>query len=264
MENIECDNDHLQTLVKLGLTPNQGKLYLKLLIIGKANGRTLSNETKLARQEIYRIVDTLHRIGIVEKILGQPLEFQAVSIQDGISILMMKKDIEFQQTKDRVQKLIKEYSDLELSLPQKNYNFLIIPPRKKVRETRERMLENTKESIQLITTSKRLIQGVEYFFETYEKTLQRNVRTQIIVQESEEKKIIKKKVESLSQYSNFQLRFIKESKVNLLIADKKEAIVTLQPKMDLGDSAVLWTNHPELLSIYQDYFYTVWNGAEES
>ena len=262
-ESVDNDNYHLKTLMDLGLTPNQGKIYLNLLRIGKANGRTLSNETKLARQEVYRILGDLHQIGLVDKILRTPLEFQAVSIQDGISILMMQKAIEFQQTKERVQSLVDEYSTPTLATPEKDYNFLLIPPRKRVKETREKMLQNAKETIQLITTNRRFIQGVEHFFETYENTLKRNVEAQIIVQESEEKKNIVKKIEILSQYPNFRLRFILESKANLLIVDGKEAIVTLYPQMELGASAVLWTDNSEFLRIYLDYFNNAWTVAKE-
>ena len=69
---------HIQALNKLGLTTNQGKLYLTLLRTGKTSGSILSKETKLARQEVYRLLNELQEKGLVEKIISAPLEFQAV------------------------------------------------------------------------------------------------------------------------------------------------------------------------------------------
>ncbi len=90
-QKLGYDDYHLETLVQLGLTPNQGKLYLCLLRTGKATGSTLSKETSLARQEVYRILHELHNLGLVEKIISTPTEYQGVPIQDGISVLMMEK-----------------------------------------------------------------------------------------------------------------------------------------------------------------------------
>lgn len=260
MDKLGYDEYHLQTLIKLGLTPNQGKLYLSLFQTGKASGGTLSKETKLARQEVYRILSELQEKGLVEKIFSTPLEFQGVTIQDGISILMNQKAIEFQETEKRIQSLLTEYSAAkQRTLSETEYKFFLIPPKKTLKETREKMLESAKESIKLITTSKRFSQGIVHFSETYKKALQRNVNTQIIVEEPEKTETVIKSIKVLGQYPNCKIRFIPTSKANLLIIDKNEAIVTLFPERDLGASPVLWTNHPGFLDICQGYFDSLWS-----
>jgi len=250
---------HLETLIQLGLTPNQSKLYLSLLRAGKSTGRTLSKETSFARQEVYRILEGLHERGLVEKILNTPTEFKAVKIQESISILMLEKTRELEQTKERIQSLIDEYSPMEEVTPEKEYRFLLIPPKRLVNETRERMLENSKKSIQLITTKRRFIQGISHFFEIYERSLQRNVDAKIIVNTCEKTDSIgTNKLQLLERYPNFSLRAVAQSKSNILIIDKSEAMITLHPKVDLGASPVLWTNHPELVAVFQDYFQSIW------
>lgn len=251
---------HLETLIQLGLTPNQGKLYLNLLRTGKSSGRTLSRETNFARQEVYRILEELHERGLVERIISTPTEFKAVAIQEVISILLLEKNRKLEQTKERIQSIIEGYSSLEgATTPHKEFRFSMIPPKRLVNETRERMLENAKKSIQLITTNKRFIQGISHFFEIYERSLQRNVKTQIIVNTGEDTNSIRSnKLELLERYPNFKLKTIPQTKANILIIDKTEAIITLCPKADLGASPVLWTNHPEFLEVLQDYFQSLW------
>jgi len=256
------DNYHLQTLNQLGLTPNQGKLYLTLLRTGKTTGSIISKETGLARQEIYRIINELHTIGLVEKIISVPTEFQAVPIQDGISVLMLEKARDFEQTKERIHSLIDEYSVTKGTIAQKEYKFLMIPPKKLANEARERMFENSKEKIQLISTNRRFNQGISHFFEIWERTLKRNVCVQVIIVGDETKFSRSTKLRLLQQYSNFAVKFTAKLSPGLLIVDESEAIVTLHPKVDLGSSPVLWTNHPEFLSIYFDYFANLWEKSK--
>jgi sugar-specific transcriptional regulator TrmB len=252
------DNYHLQTLNQLGLTPNQGKLYLALLHTGKTTGSIISKETGLARQEIYRILNELHTLGLIEKIISAPTEFQAIPIQDGISVLLMKKSQELEQTKERVQSLIDEYTIVKGTIPQKEYKFLMIPPKTLSHEARERMFQNSKETLQLISTNRRFSQGISHFFEVWENTLKRNVSVQVIIVGDEDKFKGSPRLRHLQQYPNFTATFSHKPGAGLLIVDKSEAIVTLDPKGDLGASPVLWTNHPEVLSIYIDYFANLW------
>lgn len=256
------DNYHLQTLKQLGLTPNQGKLYLTLLYTGKTTVSIISKETGLARQEIYRILNELHKLGLIEKTISVPTEFQAIPIRDGISVLMIKKSRELEQTKERIQSLIDEYTIVKGSIPQKEYKFLMIPPKTLSHEARERMFQNSKETLQLISTNRRFNQGISHFFDDWEKTLKRNVCVQVIIVGDEARFKGSTILRQLQQYPNFAAKFTYKPCTGLLIVDKSEAIVTLDPKGDLGSSPVLWTNHPEVLSIYTDYFINLWQKAK--
>jgi sugar-specific transcriptional regulator TrmB len=256
---LNLEEYHLETLIQLGLTQNQSKLYLKLLCLGNAIGKTLSRETGFARQEVYRILEELHDRGLVDKIIATPTEFKAIKIQEAISILVLEKSKKLEQTKERIQSLIDEYSPIAGITPQKEYKFLLVPPKTLVNETREKMLEKAKTKVQLITTKKRFLQGISHFFEAYELLLQRNIETQIIVStDGETESLENSKLKLLKKYPNFSLITISRSKANILIVDRSEAIITLHPKVDLGASPVLWTNHPEFLTIFQDYFQNLW------
>jgi sugar-specific transcriptional regulator TrmB len=88
---LSLEEYHLETLIQLGLTQNQSRLYLSLLSLGKAIGKTLSRETGFARQEVYRILEELHDRGLVEKSIATPTEFSAIKVQEAISILVLEK-----------------------------------------------------------------------------------------------------------------------------------------------------------------------------
>ena len=48
-------------LTKLGFTQTQTRLYLTLLKIGNANGRTLAEHAKVPRSIVYRALDELQK-----------------------------------------------------------------------------------------------------------------------------------------------------------------------------------------------------------
>ncbi|MEM4733518.1 MAG: helix-turn-helix domain-containing protein, partial [Candidatus Bathyarchaeia archaeon] len=74
--------EDVQTITKLGLTTSQVKVYLSLLQQKKATAKTISNFSKIARQEVYRVLSDLYEKGLVEKIIAKPTEFKAVPIED--------------------------------------------------------------------------------------------------------------------------------------------------------------------------------------
>ncbi len=262
---MDSQEYHLQTLYQLGLTQNQAKLYLALLSLGKCTAGGLAKETGLARQEVYRVLQELFDGGLVEKTVNNPTDFQAVEIHDGISVLMLRKARQLEQIQQRLERLVLDYNTEKTVSPQGEFKFQLIPAKKLANAQREKMMERAKESIQLITNTRRFSQGIPYFFSLCEQRLKSKLSVRIIVtmgEEASEVKNVSERLKRLESYPNFSIRFMSETKANLLMIDKTEALLTLYPKMDLGGSPLLWTNHPELLAIYQDYFEGIWKKAQ--
>ncbi len=70
--------DIRQTLVKLGLTDSEAKVYLAMLKLGEAGAQTISREAKISRTATYEIVEALQKKGLVSEILkGKKAVFAA-------------------------------------------------------------------------------------------------------------------------------------------------------------------------------------------
>lgn len=259
MDNQEF---HLQTLSQMGLTQNQAKLYLCLLSLGKSTAGALAKQTGLARQEVYRVLQELYEGGLVEKTIDNPTGFQAVTIHEGILMLSLKKAKQYEQTQQRLEQLLMDYSVEKHTADEAEYKIQLIPPKKPSDSQREKMIRNAKETVQVISNARRFSQAVTYYFDLYENSLRNNIKVKVIVTIGEEAKNIMDKLKRLEVYPNFSIRFVTELKANLLIVDKDEALLTLSPKEDFGSSPLLWTNQPELLAIYQEYFEGVWNRSQ--
>jgi len=86
------ENQHkILTLTRLGLTSNQAKVYLALFRSGLSNAKGISENSGVARSDVYRVMAALEKLGLVEKIISQPCKFRAISIHDAFDILMERR-----------------------------------------------------------------------------------------------------------------------------------------------------------------------------
>jgi sugar-specific transcriptional regulator TrmB len=257
--------EDVRTLVKLGLTPNQAKLYLAHLKIGKANGRTLAKHSNLARQEVYQLLSDLQEIGLVEKVIKSPSEFNPVPIQAGLSVLLVKRKREYREIEEETKTLLEKFKSIQKETFAEGGNgFLLIPGTIMFFEKRKKMLANVKQNLRVITTEKRLAQTMHYLLRDYKKALKKGVKIRIITEKFGDEESFLKTVHSLMTKPNFSLRYVTPPiKASVVIFDDKEAFVIVYPKLDLVKSPALWTNHTGLISMYQDHFETMWASALE-
>ena len=77
--------DDAQTLLHLGLTASQAKVYLALLRLATDNkGTTIAKFADVPRQDVYRLLAELQQIGIVQKTLARPATFRCVPPEETV------------------------------------------------------------------------------------------------------------------------------------------------------------------------------------
>ena len=84
----------IDALTSLGLTILQARVYLALTHIEKATIKSIAKNANIARQDIYRLTNELQKIGIIEKIISTPAQYKAIPLEDGIKILLQRKNKE--------------------------------------------------------------------------------------------------------------------------------------------------------------------------
>ena len=106
MKKLNTPDNEVQTMIKLGLTNRQATVYLWLAKSGTSSIKGISKGTKIARQHIYKITDSLTELGLVEKVLTVPAKFSATPTDAGICILMENKNKEYNRLKTETTNLI--------------------------------------------------------------------------------------------------------------------------------------------------------------
>jgi sugar-specific transcriptional regulator TrmB len=93
------DEKQVQTLVSLGLTTNQAKLYLTSLKIGYATAKVLAQNSHIGREEVYRVLPSLQNLGLIKKYLSSPTSYEPIDPNEAMSILINNKTNELSEVK---------------------------------------------------------------------------------------------------------------------------------------------------------------------
>jgi sugar-specific transcriptional regulator TrmB len=253
-----------QTFTRLGLTFLQSKVYLTLIGLDEATIKTISENSRVARQELYRITSELEEEGLIERIIGAPTRFKAIPPYDGLSILLQRQDRKNKEVQISAEKLLHRYRYFRATNGAREQapHFILVPKRETLIKRLRDEIEEAEKSIDLITTVERLLQAMQYFYANYAEALRRNVKIRVVTGKAENKKPFPTKIKSLITEANFELRYIfSPPKAYVTIFDKKEAFVTLYPDASLKESPAINTSHNGFLAILQDHFESVWNTA---
>jgi sugar-specific transcriptional regulator TrmB len=83
--------DDVKTLIDLEFSPKQARVFLVLSRLKSSNARTISTASKQARQYVYKVLDELMQLGLIEKELSTPTKFTTIPIHDACTLLLRRK-----------------------------------------------------------------------------------------------------------------------------------------------------------------------------
>jgi sugar-specific transcriptional regulator TrmB len=263
-KRLVTEDEDVQTLTHLGLTTSQAKVYLALLELEKATGKTISKHSKVARQEAYRILAELQEKGLVERIIAMPTEFKPIPIKDCIYILIGRKKNEISKTqKEAITLLQKLKEESSHALQEEEPQFILVPEKEAIRRVR-RNIENTRTSLDVITTLNRFKLGLFNFDEVDKKALERGVKFRLIINKPDDENSLTEIVKAVTENPLFEIRYINTPPLAAIaIYDKKEVIIAISATAAINEVPILMSNNPSLLAIAQNYFETMWLTAME-
>jgi sugar-specific transcriptional regulator TrmB len=85
------NDENTDLLLGLGLTLNQAKVYLAILKLEKTTVGQVAKFSKVRREDVYRILPALEKMGLIEKLLGKPTEIRATPISDALTFLVAEE-----------------------------------------------------------------------------------------------------------------------------------------------------------------------------
>jgi sugar-specific transcriptional regulator TrmB len=259
---VDIDEKNLQTMHKLGLTNLQAKIYLVSIQTGREKIKTLSLAANMDRSNTYQAVQQLQQVGLMEKILGEPNLYQAIPIENAVSTLLKSKETEYNQIQDQAKKLVEVvHSENQTA---KEYEFKIMK-RQKEYEIKDivNACKSAQESFDMLINRKTFCYGVIDLAKDQLECLERGVEYRVLTEKLNTPSI-KQKLEAFLQYPNFKIKFLsKTPEAELVIGDKKAAIVSLVSNSEMGESPLFLTTHPGMIKMFQSHFDKVWNETQK-
>ena len=204
---MSLKKDEALILTKLGFTQTQTKLYLTLLKIGNANGRTLAEHAKVPGSIVYRAIDELQKKGLVEKEISQPYTFTATPIQQGLQMLIDQKTEECKKIRKETEKFIKKTkNNQDTSFGDQEYKLLMIDRKERIIQRMKQQHNNAKLNVDVLSTPQRWLQILHDCIQNYENNLSRGVNYRVVLDGCKQDMDRQKNIQTLQSKPNFNLR----------------------------------------------------------
>jgi sugar-specific transcriptional regulator TrmB len=259
------EREPIQLLIDLGFTKNQARLYLALLRVEEANGRTLSENTNIPRPEVYRTLGELEKKGFVEREIATPYKFKPTPLNVGLEILMNQQIEQFKEIKERTEVFLQKIQNIRKETPQKQeYKLTKIKGRQRLIQLIKFQHDTVQQKADVLSTLQRWMQILYFCFENYKRALARGVKYRVVIEAADSEIMSHENIKALLKEPNFELRLTRGSlRTNAAIFDQNELTISFFPAVSLGESPLIWTNHPSLMSMYQDHFEAIWKTARK-
>lgn len=264
---MEPESSELEVLVNLGLTLVQARVYLALVKSGPSRVAVIAKISRVARPDVYLTLSKLGKLGLVEKIIKRPLEYRAIPMDKGLSLLLKTKTEEYKKVTAEAQLLLhrakkqKPDEKKHVVTPQ----FVIIPKGENILERIKTAIERAQLSIDHVLSWKRFSRGmVSDFAESMEIAWAKKVKTRFIIESPLESETAKQLVQYCREKPFCQIKFIPFCPSTVFaIFDKKEASIIVFSKTDLPGSPTLWTSNSSLIALATDHFEMLWRIARK-
>jgi sugar-specific transcriptional regulator TrmB len=267
---ISSIEQNAQILSSFGLTVKQAKVYLALVSLGTAPVGEISKLSKVRREEVYRILPKLEKMGLIEKTLTAPVKLKAASVDNALSILIREEE---ESSKNRLIELTaKKQEFLEHfrtgSKDGKLGNgeqFSIISEKAVGLSKIESFIDSARTEIEFCVSREKLLQFLKFFAISLGRASARGAKIRIISTTPIGQDEIPKAVnQAFLSGKSITIRYLQNLPNHFLITDQKEVLVATAIGGYLADSPLLWSNNTPHVSVYKRLFEELWNSAVES
>jgi sugar-specific transcriptional regulator TrmB len=260
---MQLKEDDVKALTDLGLSPRQASVFLVLSRLKSSNARTIATASRQARQDVYKVLDELLQLGLIEKELSTPTKFTTIPIHDACSILLRRKVRNAAYLRRETKVLERNIQAIDVEpVHDEDRNMLLVSEGETIVLRMKKSIENTRKSIDAIAPQKFLGQGFFFLTEALEKALQRGVKIRFITCISDETDSQFSVPSALTKKSSFKIRTtLNHTRSRFCVYDNKEVTVVLSSDIDFTKSSLLWSNCASLVDGYQDYYETLWNDS---
>jgi len=239
-----------QSLINLGLTDGEAKVYLALLKLGSVTVGPIVKEAKVAYSNIYEILDRLLEKGLISFIIkGKTKYFQAVQ-PSRLNDFLEKKEIELEAQKENLKKIIPELEKLQS--PTSHQEAEIFTGIKGIKTAYEKLFKNLGKGEWLFFIQKKITKKTDEVYEImYSKT-----------------KIIEGKLKGIATNEYKSSKFIKSTKIKMKYVD-----FPVPGNIDIVNDKLLfitWSETPfavliqseDMANNFREYFNSIWKSKK--
>jgi len=255
-------------LALFGMTNTQAKIYIGLNALGVASASEIASLSEVRREEVYRVMPELEKLGLVTRKLGTPRRFLAIEVKAALETLIKakRKAMEEEITnlmRKKVELIAQLKTTTRLRPEEEDSSTEVFSEHMSVLAKLVQMIKKAKRRIMLVSS---LDQVGTVLVRKIEKTMKmgkNRVSTQIIIDDSwlSETRLLKLMRSKMAD-KQIELRHVEVLPFNLLIVDEEEAIWgEFQPR-NAGSKTFL-TNDQTQIGLVKAAFNNLWMQSQK-
>lgn len=256
----------VDVLTELGLTQNQARVYLSVAKLGPATISDVADHSGVRREEVYRLLPDLEKIGLVERLMGKPMRIRTPDVQSAMSSLISRERI---KARERISALMERTNVIEEYLSKTGLNvssgssaqddFALLEEKESVRTRLHEMIIEAQENVDVLYSRENLV----WFLSTQSQLLvdaeTRGVKVRLLSTPATGRDRIPKIISRrFSGSSAVELKYMTAIPTNCIAVDGKEAMIvtssTHQPS-----AHNLFTTNTNLVALVKRVFELSWS-----
>jgi len=265
--NEVVTKESMDTFRRLGLTPNETRIYVSLLGLGPSSAREIGKRSGLRREDVYRTLNRLKSIGILEIIMNNPYIFVAVEPQLAVKILLDQLESRLSSTRKSAQFLVDSLRTIERSDRAKNYYDSIKSAFKleggsQIFQQMSRLVSGCKYELLRVVSLTGISLNYEHGIIDIERSIVSHDGKIRVITEVDRGQ---SGFQLLKDYSRIaEIRHLSgiSSALKFVISDNSEMIFfTTNPNRDIRELGAIWTNNKHLIEGFRIDFEKSWKSS---
>lgn len=256
-----------EMLMDFGLTRNQAKVYIAIAQLGLASVGQASKASKVRREDVYRMLPKLEKMGLIERVLGKPTKIRALPMEEALHILIEReqeianKKVSALMTKKDT--ILKHYKPSTLKTTEEPH-FALVLHRVGIMSKEMSMVKKAKSAINIVTSRDKFAQFFNNYDEALKKATKKGIQVRMILNVTEHDDSI---LRAIKEYESARvpvdLKYTDQRSTHCMIVDYKEALVSTSTEPTLRETAHLWTDNSSLVGLLQKNFEGLWHASVE-
>jgi sugar-specific transcriptional regulator TrmB len=245
--------------VDLGLSEEEASVLKDLYLVGESKAGDLARSSGLARIKVYRILDRLQEMSIVESTMGRPVIFSAIPLERAIERLIEHATKKLETMKVAREEIVKELAKFKLQeRPQVEAKYRIIQGKQQIYAWIAKMC---------VTAASEILAYIErddlrkfYYTDILEelsKARKRGVRVKILTDVDYS---LATTIKSYSGYADIRHTRIPGMSI-LLVIDESELVVSATTRAEGASDVALWMNGKNFVTGIKGLLGESWKNA---